>query len=81
MNVSTNILAKSLNFKKMRHGFVDKGTTITTALTSSCQWKILVPFCLRNKIPKNAFLTLTVNYCKSYRKTNYGIQNSVKLAT
>ena len=31
---------------------------ITTALTSSCHWKTLVPFCLRKKRPENAFLTL-----------------------
>ena len=35
---------------------------ITTTLTSSCHLKTLVPFCLRKKIPENAFLTLTVNY-------------------
>ena len=38
---------------------------ITTTLISSCHWKTLVPFCLRKKIPENAFLTLTVNYRKN----------------
>ena len=27
----------------------------TTALTSSCHWKTLVPFCLRKKRPENGF--------------------------
>ena len=44
------------------HGFVDKRAMITAVLTSSCHRKALLPFCLRKKIPKNAFLTLTVNY-------------------
>ena len=68
MNVSPNILAKNQNFKKLRHGFADKRTMSTTALTSSCHWKTLVPFCLRKKIPENAFLTLTVNYQKIVQK-------------
>ena len=55
MNVSPNILAKNENFKKLRHGSVDKRTIITTALTSSCHWKTLVPFCLRKKILKTNF--------------------------
>ena len=58
---------------------------ITTTLISSCQWKTLAPFYLRKKRPENAFLTLTVHYCKCiiakpYRKTNYAIQNNSKLA-
>ena len=68
MNVSLNILAKNWNFKKLKHGFVDKRAVITTALTSSCHRKTLVPFCLRKKRPENAFLTLTVNYRKIVRK-------------
>ena len=64
MNVSPNILAKNENFKKLRHGSVDKRTIITTALTSSCHWKTLVPFCLQKRRPEKAFLTLTVNYGK-----------------
>ena len=28
----------------------------------------LVPFCLQEKIPENAFLTLTVNHCKIAQK-------------
>ena len=64
MNVSPNILAKNENFKKLRHGSVDKRTMITTALTSSCHWKTLVPFCLQKRRPEKAFLTLIVNYCK-----------------
>ena len=43
------------------HGFVDKRAMITTVLIS-CHQKALMPFCLWKKIPKNAFLTLTVNY-------------------
>ena len=42
----------------------------TMALTSSCHWKTLVSFCLRKKIPENAFLTLTVNYRKIVQKKN-----------
>ena len=80
MNVSPNILAKNWNFTKLRHQFVDKRTMITTVLTSSCQWKTLVPFCSRNKIHENAFLALTVNYRQIAQKTNYAIQNNIKLA-
>ena len=61
MNVSPNILAKNWNFKILRHTFEDKRTMITTALTFSCHWKTLVPFC--------AFLTLTVNYRKIVQKS------------
>ena len=68
MNVSLNILAKNWNFKKLKHGFVDKRAVITTALKSSCHRKTLVPFCLQKKRPENAFLTLTVNYCKIEQK-------------
>ena len=64
MNVSPNILAKNQNFKKLKHGFVDKRTMITTTLISSSHWKTLVPFCLRRKRPENAVLTLIVNYRK-----------------
>ena len=52
----------------MRHGFVDKRTMTTTALTSSCHCKTLAPFYLPKKIPENAFLTLTVNYRKLVQK-------------
>ena len=68
MNASPNILTKNWNFKKLRNGFVDKRTMITTALTSSCHSKTLVPFCLWKKVPENTFLTLTVNYCKIVQK-------------
>ena len=64
INVFPNILDKNQNFKKMRYGFVDKRALITTTLITSCHWKTLVPFFLRKKRSKNAFLTLTVNYCK-----------------
>ena len=49
MNVSPNILAKNLNFKKLRHGFVDEKTLITTTLISSCHWKTLVPLLAKEK--------------------------------
>ena len=68
MNVSLNILAKNWNFKKLKHGFVDKRAVITTALKSSCHRKTLVPFCLQKKRPENAVLTLTVNYHKIVQK-------------
>ena len=41
---------------------------ITTALTSSCHWKTLAPFCLQKKKPEKVFLTLTVNYRKIVQK-------------
>ena len=66
--ISPNILAKNWNFKALRQGFVDKRTIITTALTSSYHWKTLLPFCLRKKIPENAFLTLKVHYRKIVQK-------------
>ena len=68
MNDPLNILAKNWNFKKLRHLFVDERALITTALVSSCNWKTLVPFCLRKKRPENAFLTLIVNYHKIVQK-------------
>ena len=68
MNVSTNILAKNENFKKMRHSFGDERALITTTLIFSCHWKTLVPFCLQKKRPENVFLTLIVNYRKIAQK-------------
>ena len=68
MNVSSNILAKNENFKKLRHSFLDERTLITTTLISFCHWKSLVTFRLRKKRPENAFLTLIVNYCKIIQK-------------
>ena len=65
MNVSLNILAKNLNFKKLRRSFVDERTMFETTLMSSCHCKTLVPFCLRKKSPENSLLTLTMNYRKS----------------
>ena len=44
MNVSQISWLKNKNFKKLRHGFVEKRAMITTALTSSCHLKPLVPF-------------------------------------
>ena len=44
MNISPNFLTK--NFKKLRHGFLDKRTMSTTALTSSYHWKTLFTFLL-----------------------------------
>ena len=41
---------------------------ITAALISSCHYKTLAPFCLRKKIPENAFLRMTVNYHKIVQK-------------
>ena len=57
INVSPNILAKNKNFKKLRHGFVDKIAPITKTWMSSCHWKALALFCLREERPENAFLT------------------------
>ena len=45
INVSLNISAKTWNFKKLRHGFVDERAMIKTTLMSSCHWKTLAPFC------------------------------------
>ena len=64
VNVFSNILAKDLNFKKLRQSFVDERALITATLISSCYWKTLVPFYLQKKRPENAFLTLIVNYRK-----------------
>ena len=64
MNVCPNILAKNWNFKKLKHCFVDERALITTTLIYFCQWKTLVPFCLLNKRPEIAILTLTVKYRK-----------------
>ena len=81
INVSSNILAKNWNFEKLRHGFVNKRTLITTTLISSCHWKTFVLFCLRKKRPENAFLTLIVNYHRIvFQKVNYAIQNNSKLS-
>ena len=66
ISVSPNF--KNQNFKKLRHGFVDEKSLITTTLISFCHWITLVPFCLRRKRPENAFLTLTVNYRKIVQK-------------
>ena len=49
---------------------------IKTTLMSSCHWKALAPFFMRNKRRENALLTLTVNYrqkkCHSKRQqVNY----------
>ena len=52
---------------------------ITTALTSSRHWKTLALFCLRKKIPENAFLTLTVNYRKIAQKKKLWYQKNIKL--
>ena len=65
INVSSNILGKIWNFKKLRHIFVDERTLITTTLISFCPF---APFCLRKKRPENKFLTLIVNYRKIVKK-------------
>ena len=53
MNISTIILSKNQNFKKLKHGFVEERVMITTTVTSSCQWKTLVPsFLLANDLRK-----------------------------
>ena len=54
MNVLLNILAKSSNFKKLRHAFVAERALIATTLISSCDWKILVPFGTQKERPVNA---------------------------
>ena len=46
----------------MRQGFVDERAMITIT------GKSLYLLCLRKKGPENAFLTLTVNYCKIVQK-------------
>ena len=55
INVSPNILAKSKNFKKLRHAFTNERALITTTIMSSCEWKTLVPFCLPKKKSENTF--------------------------
>ena len=53
MNVSLNILItkkiKNKNFEKLRHGSKDEGAMIKTTLMSSCHWKTLAHFYLRQK--------------------------------
>ena len=71
MNVSPNILAKDWKFKIVRHGFVDERALITTTSISFCHWKTLLPFCLREKRPENAFLTH-----RKTEKQNYAMQNN-----
>ena len=70
MYVLPRISTQNQNFKKLRHGFVDEKAMITTTLVSSCNWKTFVHFCLQKKRSENAFLTLTVNYCKIIEKNN-----------
>ena len=38
------------------------------ALTSSCHWQTLAPFCLRKERPENDLITLTMNYRKNVQK-------------
>ena len=57
MNVSPNILAENLNFKTLRHGFVDERALITATLISSCHLKILVPFYLQKIFNTNSELS------------------------
>ena len=61
-------LENQVDFKNLRHGFVDERALITTTLISFCHWKTLVPFCLWMKRPEKAFLTLTVNCRKIVQK-------------
>ena len=68
MNVFINTLAKNLNFKKLRYGFVDEREMNKRTLMPSCHLKTLVPFCLWKKRPEITILTLTVNYCKIVQK-------------
>ena len=64
MKVSRFILTKNENFKKLRHDFVDERAVINIflSLENPCT------FCLRKKIPEDAFLTLIVNYRKIVQK-------------
>ena len=68
MYISPNMLPKNSNFKNLRHVLVDERTLITMSLISSCQLKTFVHFCLQIIV-------------KSYRKTNYALQNNNKLTT
>ena len=65
---SPKYLLLKIKISKNWDTVVDKRTTITTTLTSSCHWKTLAPFCLRKKIRENTFLTVTVNYRKIVQK-------------
>ena len=47
VNVSPYSVAKTWNFKKPRHHFVDERALIIATLITFCHWKTLVPFCLR----------------------------------
>ena len=41
---------------------------ITTELTYSSHWEILVLFYLQKKIPENTILTVTVNYSRTEKQ-------------
>ena len=71
MDVSPDILAKNLNFEKLRHFFIYEKALITTTLISSYHWKTLIPFCLRKKKLENAFLTLILNHRKIVQKKKF----------
>ena len=43
---------------------------ITTTLTSFCDWKTLVPFCLRKERNEHAFLKQTLDCRKITQKNN-----------
>ena len=70
-DISPNILAKNLNFEKLRHFFVNEKALITTTLISSYHWKTPIPFCLRKKKLENAFLILIMNYRKIVQKKKF----------
>ena len=65
MNVSPNAMARNLDFKKLRHGFVDKRTVITTTLTSSCH---PCTFLLAKENTWKHILTLNSELCKIVQK-------------
>ena len=71
MDVSPDILAKNLNFEKLRHFFIYEKALITTTSISSYHWKTLIPFCLRKKKLENAFLTLILNHRKIVQKKKF----------
>ena len=81
LNVFLNILAENLNFKKLRHRFVDERAQITTILILFCHWKTLPPFCSRKKRPRNVSLILIVNYHKIVQENKLRHLKNSKLAS
>ena len=63
----------------MRHDFADERALITTTLISSCYWKTLVPFWLREKRPETHFNNNS-KLSQNRTEKHYAIQSNSKLS-